>query len=98
MIFFLFLKKINSFLGVLKEKKSEENISYFDISDRQKCFIIRVKNKFDSYFAQENGGSFFSYLKKFKDIRRIELYPDTLNFDKEKLTSFFSEFVFLHIL
>jgi len=58
------VQKINSFLSVLKVKKKEEDISSIDISDRQKCFIIRVKNKYYSYFPQERGGAFFSHLKK----------------------------------
>jgi len=88
-------QKINSFLRALKVKKEkEEDISSFDISDRQKCFIIKVKNKYESYFPQERGGSFFSYLKKFKDISKIDLYPDSLDFDKQKLVSFFSQFIF----
>jgi len=37
-------KKINSYLGTLKNKKSEEEISSLDISGNQKCFIIKVKN------------------------------------------------------
>ena len=46
------VKKINSFLSVLKEKKEKEDINFIDISDRQKCFIIKVKNKYESYFPQ----------------------------------------------
>jgi len=88
------VQKINSFLNVLKVKKTKEDVSSFDISDKQKCFIIKVKNKYESYFPQESGGSFFSYLKKFKDINKIDLYPDSLDFDKEKLVSFFSKFIF----
>ena len=87
-------QKINSFLSVLKVKNKEEEISSFDISDKQKCFIIKVKSKFVSYWPQENGGSFFSYAKKFKDIKKIDLYPESLDFDNEKLTSFFSQFIF----
>ena len=36
------IQKINSFLGVLKGKKKEEEeeIVSFDISDRQKCFSL----------------------------------------------------------
>jgi leucyl aminopeptidase len=88
------VQKINSFLGVLKVKKKEEDISSFDISDKQKCFIIKVKTKYNSYISQESGGSFFSYLKKIKDINNIDLYPDSLDFDKEKMVSFFSQFIF----
>ena len=56
-------KKVNSFLSVLKEKKKDEDIISFDISGRQKCFIIRIKSKYESCFPQESGGTFFSYLK-----------------------------------
>ena len=63
------VQKINSFLKSLKAKKKEESISSFDISDKQKCFIIKVKNKFESYWPQENGGLFFSYLKKIKTLK-----------------------------
>ena len=88
------VQKINSFLKVLKVKKRGEDICSFDISDKQKCFIIKVKNKFESYWSQEKGGSFFSYLKKFKDIKKVDLYPDSLDFDKDKVISFFSQFIF----
>ena len=88
------VQKINSFLGVLKAKKKDEEISSIDISDKQKCFIIKIKDKHKSYSPQEKGGNFFSYLKKFKDINYVELYIDSLNFDKEKLVSFSSQFIF----
>ena len=88
------VQKINSFLKVLKVTKKEEDICSFDISDKQKCFIIKVKNKFESYWSQEKGGSFFSYLKKFKDIKKVDLYPDSLDLDKDKVISFFSQFIF----
>ena len=46
-------QKINSFLSGLKEKKNnEEYIFSFDISEKQKCFVIKVKNKFESYLPQ----------------------------------------------
>ena len=88
------VQKINSFLGLLKEKKKEEDVSSLDISDKQKCFIIKVKKKYESYFPQECGGSFFSYLKKFKDINKIDLYLDSLDFDIQELVDFFSQFIF----
>ena len=86
--------KINSFLSSLKTKKKEEDIYSFDLSDKQKCFIIKVKKNYKSYIPQENGGAFFSYLKKFKDINKIDLYIDSLAFNKDQFTNFFSEFVF----
>ena len=44
------------------------------------------------FFPQEIGGSFFSYLKKIKEINKIDLYIDSLNFDKTKLVGFCSQF------
>ena len=87
-------KKIDSFLKVLKTKKNEEYIFSFDISDKQKCFVIKVKNKFESYWPQESGGSFFSYIKKNKDINKINIYVDSLDFETDKLVDFFSQFLF----
>ena len=86
------IKKINSFLVILKKKKKEEEIVSFDISDKQKCFIVKVKSKFESFFPVEIGGRFFSNLNKAHDIKKIDLYIDTLDFDKQKIVSFFSEF------
>ena len=65
------IKKVNSFIGALKVKKKKEDINSFDISNRQKCFIIKVKHKYESSFPQECGGAFFSYLKNFTDIKKI---------------------------
>ena len=87
-------QKINSYIKILKVKKKEEQISSFDISGQQKCFVIKVKNKYKNYYSQECGGTFFTYLKKFKHISKIDFYTDTLDFDKEKLINFFSEFIF----
>ena len=86
------VQKINSFLRMAKVKKKEEEIISFDISDRLKCFIIKVKNKHEIFFPEELGGRFFSDLKKVKDINKIDLYMDSLDFDNKKLVSFFSEF------
>ena len=88
------VQKINSFLSVLKTKNKDEEISSFDISEKQKCFIIKVKSKFTSYWPQENGGNFFFHIKKFNGIKKIDLYPESLDFDNEKLASFFSQFIF----
>tara|TARA_B100002051_G_scaffold256530_1_gene273130 strand:- start:231 stop:1712 length:1482 start_codon:yes stop_codon:yes gene_type:complete len=86
-------QRIRSNLNVLKTKKREEEISSFDISDHQKCFVIKVKSKYENYYPQETGGAFYSYLKKFRHIKKIDLCADTLNFEKEKVVNFFSEFL-----
>jgi len=87
-------QKINSNLDILKVKKKGEEISSFDLSNNRKCFVIKVKNKYENYYPQEKGGNFFSYLKKFKDINKIDLYADSLNYDKDKVVKFFPEFIF----
>ena len=90
------VQKINSFLASLKskQKEKEEDLFSFDISDKQKCFVVKIKKKYESYFPQEIGGNFFSYLKKFKQIRRIDFYTDTLLFGENELIHFFSQFIF----
>ena len=64
------VQKINSFLDVLKAKKKDEELNSFDISNQKKCFIIKVKNKYEDYYPQEIGGALFSYIRKFKDIKK----------------------------
>jgi leucyl aminopeptidase len=86
------VQKINSFLSVIKIRKKEDEIISFDISDKKKCFIVKVKSKYESFYPEEIGGRFFSYLKKTKDVNKIDFYIDSLNFEKEKSASFFSEF------
>ncbi len=85
-------QKINSFIRVLKVKKKNEEIISFDISDKQKCFIVKIKSKYESFFPEEIGGGFLSHLKKIKDLNKVDLYIDSLNFDKHKLVNFFSQF------
>ena len=63
------VQKINSYLKVQKIKKKNEEIISFDISDRQKCFIVKVKNKYESYFPEEIGGRFFFTFKTSKRFK-----------------------------
>ena len=86
------IQKINSFINVLKSKKKNEEINSFDISDKQKCFIVKVKSNYESFFPEECGGRFYSHLKNVKDLYKIDLFIDSLNFDKKNLVNFFSEF------
>ena len=78
-------QKVKSFINDLKsKKKGEEEISSFDISNKKKCFVIKIKSKYKSYEPQEKGGSFFSYLKQYKNINKIDLYADSLDFENKK--------------
>ena len=91
-------KKISSYLSILKDKKSEEEVSSLDISGKQKCFIIKVKKKYENYYPEEKGGIFYSYLKNFKNIKKIEIYIDSLDLEKEEIVNFSSEFIFGYTL
>ena len=86
------VEKINSFIKAAKIKKKDEEIISFDISDKQKCFIVKIKNKYESFFPEEIGGRFYSLIKGVKDLNKIDLYIDSLNFDKQTTVDFFSEF------
>ena len=88
------VQKINSFISTLKVEKDKEDISSFDISNQQKCFIIKIRKKNEDHYFQEIGGTFYSELKKFKHIKNIYFYVDSLDFDKENLAVSFSEFIF----
>ena len=88
------VQKINSFINTLKVKKKDDEINSFDISDKQKCFIIKVKKKYENFFPQESGAIFFTNFRKTKDLNKIDIYIDSLDFDKQKFLSFFSQFCF----
>ena len=87
-------QKINSFLRVLKSKRKNELISSIDITDKQKCFIFKIKKNYKSYYPQESGGEFFSHLKKYESIKDVVFLIDTADLNKEKSSEFFSEFIF----
>jgi leucyl aminopeptidase len=87
-------QKLNSHIDSLKGKNEESEITSFDISAKKKCFVIKIKQKYSSFFPQEQGGSFFTSLNQFKKISNINIYPDSIDFDNAKLISFFSQFFF----
>ena len=87
-------KRIDLFLKSLKSKSKKEEINSFDISDKKKCFVIKIKNKRTNYYFEDVGGAFFSYVKKLNNINSIDVYADSLNENKEKLVKYFSEFIF----
>ena len=57
-------KKVDLFLKSLKAKKQKEEVSSLDISDKKKCFIIKVNDKYNNNYFEEIGGSFFTCIKK----------------------------------
>jgi len=88
------VKKIDSFLKSLKAKNKKEAINSIDISDKKKCFVIKIKNKYENYYFEEIGGTFFAYVKKLQNINSVDIYADSLNENKDKLAKFLSKFIF----
>tara|TARA_Y100000590_G_scaffold335594_1_gene382037 strand:- start:742 stop:2220 length:1479 start_codon:yes stop_codon:yes gene_type:complete len=86
--------KIDLFLQSLKAKSNKEEINTLDISEKKKCFIIKIKDKYESYYFEEIGASFFNYIKNYKTINSVDIYADSLSENKDKLSKMFSEFVF----
>ena len=66
------INRINSFLDVLKAKSDEEKLNVFDVSDKKKCFVIKVSKKHDKSYAQELGAEFYSYAKKFNNVKKLD--------------------------
>ena len=87
-------QKIDSFIRALKTRKNDDEITSFDISNQQKCFIVKLNNKNENNYTEEKGADFFVYLKKNKSIKKIQFCIDTVDFNKEKKSKFFSEFLF----
>ena len=88
------IKKIDSFIKILKEKNKDDEISSFDISSQKKCFIIKTKSKPETSFYEEIGGKFYTYLSNFKNINSIDFYADSLSEEKNILVKFITEFIF----
>ena len=88
------VQKIDSFLKTLKAKNNDEEINSLDVSDQKKCFVIRVKKKYENSYFEEIGGTFFTYIKKIKNINSVDIYADSLSENKDNLVRFFSEFIF----
>ena len=55
---------------------------------------IKIKKKYETYYPEEKGGIFYSYLKNFKSIKKIDIYIDSLDLKTEEIVNFSSEFIF----
>ena len=87
-------EKIDSFIKALKSKNLKDELYSLDISDKKKCFIIIVKNKYENSYFEEIGGNFFTYIKNYKTINVVDIYADSLRENQDRLTKIFSEFIF----
>ena len=70
-------KRVDLFIKSLKSKNQKDTINSLDISDKKKCFIIKIKNKYENYYFEEIGGSFFTHIKNNKTINMIDIYVDS---------------------
>ena len=82
-------KKIESFASTIKSKKNKNEINSIDLSDKQKCIIVKINNNFKNAYPQDMGGKLFSFIKNYKDINDVEFYIDSLGIEKQKLINFF---------
>ena len=72
------VKKIDLFIKKQKTQNHKEEIISLDISDKKKCFIIKIKNKYEKSYFEEIGGFFFSYIKNYKSLSSVDIYADSL--------------------
>tara|TARA_B100000029_G_scaffold220736_1_gene218422 strand:+ start:4275 stop:5753 length:1479 start_codon:yes stop_codon:yes gene_type:complete len=86
--------KIDSFIKSLQLKNIKQEINALDISEKKKCFIIKIKNKYENYYFEEVGASFYNFIKNYKTINSVDIYADSLFENSEKLSKIFSEFIF----
>ena len=53
---------------------------------------VDKENKKDGFFKYIF--NFFTYIKNYKTINSVDIYADSLNENKDKLSKLFSEFIF----
>lgn len=85
--------KINNFIKEIKSKKKNELIYSFDISEKNKCYLIKIKEDKNSLSPEQLGGQFFSYIASLKNDSRIELYSESYNKKSETVINFLLEFI-----
>ena len=86
--------KINFFIKSLKGKKNEEEINSIDITEKKKCFIVKISSKLEKSYFEEVGGALFTKINNYKNIYSIDILADTLIKNKNISTKYFSEFIF----
>jgi leucyl aminopeptidase len=85
--------RIKSFIKSLKDKKQEDQINSIDITEKKKCFVVKINNSGNSYF-EEQGGNLFTKISSFKNTKSIDIFADTLIQKDSKFAKCFSEFIF----
>jgi leucyl aminopeptidase len=86
--------KINSFIKSLKDKKNTETINSIDITEKKKCFVVKIANDRDTSYFEEVGGKLFTNVSNFKNINSIDIFSDTLIQKLNISSKSFAEFIF----
>ena len=86
--------QINSFIKSLKAKKNSEEINSIDITDKKKCFIVKISNNRDKSYFEEIGGKLFTKINNFKNINSVDIFADILIQKSNRSVKTFSEFIF----
>ena len=88
------ISKVNPFIKSLKEKNLNGDINSIDITEKKKCFLVKIGKKNDKYYFEEIGGTLFTKINSFKNIDSVDIFADTLNEKENKFSKSFSEFIF----
>ena len=87
-------QKIDPFIKNLKTQNIKDEVNVIDVNDKKKCFIVKVKSKYEDYYPEELGATFYSHINRFNHINLVDLFTDSLVEEKKKLIRFMSKFIF----
>ena len=87
-------EKIDSFIEKLKNKKIKDEVNVIDVNEKKKCFIVKIENKYEDYYPEELGATFYSYVNRFNHINFVDLLADSFIEEKKRLIRFMSKFIF----
>ncbi len=91
--------KINKFLKKIEEIKDKRKIYSFDLSDRQRCFLIILEEKLINFELNNLGGTFKNLVNSHKGVNKISLFVSE-NLKNKKLSEeeMISEFFYGYVL
>jgi len=86
--------KVNSFIKSLKEKNQNEDVNSIDITEKKKCFLVKIGNNDNKSYFEQIGGTLFTKVSSFEHIKSIDIFADTLKEKEKNFSKHFSEFIF----
>ncbi len=91
--------KINKFLKKIENSKDKKKLHSFDLSDKQRCFVIIIKEKLINFELNDLGGSFKNLTNSYKGLNKINLLvSDNLKNKKLSEDEIISEFFYGYVL